>query len=97
LFFWLKKKEIVLDCFTYSPLAYEYAKPDFSYKFFPEWFLKLPKTKNVVDDKGKTTTFDTMKACLAFKNYYTENTIMLPAPYHVEINVGSVEEQTYTW
>ena len=97
MFFWFKKKEIILDCFTYSPLAYKYAKPDFSYKFFPEWFIKLPKTKNVVNAQGEEIKLDTMKSCLAFKNYYTENTIMLPAPYHINVDVSSSEEQKYTW
>jgi hypothetical protein len=95
LFFWFKRKEIIFDCFTYSPLAYEYAKPDFAYKFFPEWFIKLPKKTKLLNPQNKS--IDSLKSCLAFKKYYTSNTIIIPTPYHATINVNSIENPSYTW
>jgi hypothetical protein len=95
LFFWLKKKEVTLDCFTYSPLAYEYAKPDFAYKFFPEWFTKLPKKTGRIDENK--SEIPTIKSCQAFKRYYTANTLVLPIPYNAFIEVGTLENPTYRW
>jgi hypothetical protein len=82
MFFWIKRKEIVLDCFTYLPSVYELAKPDFSYKFFPEWFLKLPKEITKEGRKG-----DTLKSCRAFKDIYSKNTITIPSSFEVKIKV----------
>jgi len=94
MFFWFKKKEIVLDCFTHSGIAYQYAKPDFAYKFFPEWFLKLPKT--IKDEHGKIQA-PTIKRCQGFKRYYTANTIIIPSPFHFLLNIGSIDEKGYSW
>ena len=95
MFLWFKKKDIILDCFTYSPLAYEHAKPDFAYKFFPEWFTKLPKKTSLTSPEGKPV--DSIKACLAFKRYYTANTIILPTPFHFTINLSALKEREYKW
>jgi hypothetical protein len=78
--FWFKPKEIVVDCFTFEPLCFEYAKPDFSYKFFPEWFEATPKIIN-----GNTPT---IKACRAFKRYYAVGGIVVPFPYNIDIDVS---------
>jgi len=88
LFFWVKKKEIVLDCFTHSHIAYELAKPDFAYKFFPEWFVPLKKTITIPSLRNNNEV-QTIKNCLAFKNYYTSNTIILPMPCMLEIELGT--------
>jgi hypothetical protein len=95
LFFWLKKIEVTLDFFTYSPLAFDYAKPDFAYKFFPDWFLKLPKQTGRVDPEN--TAITTLKSCIAFKRYYTANTLIIPVPYNATIEVGTLEERGYKW
>jgi hypothetical protein len=73
-------------------LAYEYSKPDFAYKFFPEWFVKLPK--KVI---SRNEEMDSIKACLAFKRYYTSNNIIIPSPYNATINVSSIEQSKYEW
>jgi len=86
MFFWIKKKDVVLDCFTWSYVAYEFAKPDFSYKFFPEWFIKLPKF--YPEDFGKTiknVSVGTIKNCKAFTRYHTANSIVVP--WHCDISI----------
>jgi len=94
MFFWFKKKEIVLDCFTASSLAYEHARPDFAYKFFPEWFVKLPKG---IKNESNELVGRTIKECRGFKRYYTANTIIIPCPYHIKIDVGTIEQKAFNW
>lgn len=90
--FWFKKKEIILDCFTDCPATYEFAKPDFAYKFFPNWFLSLKKT---VLHKGQP--HPTIRECHSFKRYYTANTIVIPMPYMATIEIGTVKNPYYEW
>jgi hypothetical protein len=92
LFFWFKKKEIILDCFTDCPGTYEFAKPDFAYKFFPNWFLNLKKT---VAHKGND--IPTIRECHSFKRYYTSNTIVIPMPYMATIEIGTTKNPYYEW
>jgi hypothetical protein len=90
LFFWFKKKEIILDCFTNSHTAYELAKPDFAYKFFPDWFVELKKTITIKNKEALT-----IKNCQAFKKYYTANTIIIPAPAMIQIELGTNKNPYY--
>ena len=92
MFFWFKRKEIILDCFTTCHSAHEYAKPDFAYKFFPEWFTKLPKEIIHQDQK-----LSTAKNCHAIKRLYTANTIMIPMPYLCVLELGSNSDPHYKW
>jgi len=96
MFLWFKKKEIVLDCFTGSPIAYELGKPDFAYKFFPEWFIKLPKRMPNIRNP-RTGENGTIKLCRAFKRYYTANSIILPSGYFGHIKVNTKEKRTFDW
>ena len=92
MFFWFKKKEVVLDCFTACHSAYEYAKPDFAYKFLPEWFVKLPKEAS---QQGKK--IPTAKNCHAIKRLYTANTIIIPMPYLCVLEIGPSNNPYYNW
>jgi hypothetical protein len=95
LFFWFKKKEITLDCFTHSHSAYELAKPDFAYKFFPDWFTQLKKTVSM--GSGQNNELSTIKHCQAFKKYYTSNTIILPTPCMLEVELGTNKNPYFTF
>jgi len=90
MFFWVKRKEVILDCFTYIPSVHEFSRPDFSYKFFPEWFLKLPK---IVGEEGKKGP--SLKGCKAFKDIYCKNTITIPSSFEVRIKVSP--NKTFEW
>jgi len=92
LFFWFKKKEIVLDCFTDSQSVYEFAKPDFAYKFFPDWYLELKKTA-----VHKGIERRTIKNCQGFRRYYAANTIILPFPGMVTIDLGTNKNPYYSY
>ena len=41
--FWNRKKDIVLDCYTSNPFAYNLARINYGYHFIPEWWKKTPK------------------------------------------------------
>jgi hypothetical protein len=71
-------------------MAYELAKPDFAYKFIPKWFISLKKT---ISEKGNTNK--TIKNCQAFKRYYTANTIILPSPCLIEVELGTNKNPYY--
>ena len=68
--FFFKPKEIHLDCFTFRPEVYEFSSVDYSHKFYPEWWLKLPKTQQKMNLSGKVSEITTMKGCVGFVNYY---------------------------
>jgi hypothetical protein len=76
-------------------MAYELAKPDFAYKFFPSWFKDLKKTLNM--GAGPENQLQTIKHCQAFKKYYTSNTIILPAPCMLEIELGTNKNPYFTF
>ena len=90
--FFKKKKEepIFLDCYTASEFAYNYAKIDYSHKYFPEWWKAEVKFN---EDGGQT-----IKNCTAFVDYYSKG-IVIPLWGEVEINVNPIgsEGDIYTW
>ena len=71
LMFFRKKKndDIILDCYTYNPYAYNFAKINYGYHYIPEWWKKTPK---IVEKR-----IATIKNCPAFVEYYTKG-IVLP-------------------
>lgn len=77
MFFWFKKSKVVLDCFTYSDFAYDFAKIEKSSKYFPEWWRKTPKIHN--DEL-------TIKNCYAFINYYKTG-IVIPSWFEMKFNI----------
>ena len=45
--FWNRKKDIVLDCYTSNPFAYNLARINYGYHFIPEWWKQTPKIENI--------------------------------------------------
>ena len=70
MFFWFKKKKVVLECFTDNDIAFNYAKIERMDKFFPEWWKKTKK----YSDKG----IPTIKGCVGFIDYYKKG-ITIPS------------------
>lgn len=91
MFFWKQKKEIILDCFTWSNTAYEYAKIDYASKFFPDWWKNLPKTKTILD-RGNA------KNCVAIKDYYRKG-IIIPSWFEMNLVIRSYknQDQSFAW
>jgi hypothetical protein len=77
--FIFKKKEIVLDCFTYVPVAYDYAKIDKASKFYPDWWKNTSK----INDENK---FATIKNCVAFIDFYNKG-IVIPSWFEMRLTL----------
>ncbi len=88
--FWNKKKEVILDCFTWSEIAFENAKIERASKYFPEWWKKLSKT--VSDGRG------TIKNCVGFTEYYKRG-IIIPSWFEMNLIIRSFKntEQLFAW
>jgi hypothetical protein len=77
MFFWMKKTEVIVDCFTYSSFAYDYAKIDYAVKFIPDWWKETPKVFN-----GEAT----IRNCKGLIDFY-KNGLILPSWFEMELNV----------
>lgn len=64
----MKRKEIVLDCFTTRPDVYNYFPLQYGSKMLPDWWKKIPNsyTTNGLDENP------TLKGCAGFIDFYTE-------------------------
>ena len=91
LMFFRKKKndDIILDCYTYNPYAYNFAKINYGYHYIPEWWKKTPKLLE--------KRIATIKNCPAFVEYYTKG-IVLPMWCELIIQIKPKgNEQLFTW
>ena len=59
--FWKNKKDVILDCYTSNPFAYNLARINYGYHFIPEWWKRTPKRVEVKD---------TIKKCPGIVTYY---------------------------
>lgn len=84
MFFWFKKKEIVLDCFTDDIFAYEYCKIAESTYFYPEWWKNLPK-----ENKNQN-----MISCKGFTGLY-KNSFIIPSWARIRFEQAKGEEQIH--
>ena len=66
--FWRKKKDIVLDCYTSNPFAYNFARINYGHHFIPEWWKKTPKNRGSGND--------TIKNCPAIVEYYKKSIVI---------------------
>jgi hypothetical protein len=73
--FFFKNKEIHIDCFTERTDVYDYFPIDYSQKFFPEWWKRLPKI--LPPNAEKRWNHSTMKGCVGFNLFYT-NSLTIP-------------------
>jgi hypothetical protein len=88
MFFFTRKKRLVVDCFTYNKAAYEVFKIDYAKKFIPDWWKKLPVAlprENHPTDMTQTT----MKGCPGFIDYYRTG-IIIPLWTDALIEVGPI-------
>lgn len=84
-----KPKKLVVDLFTASPNAYEYAKPTLAKKWYPQWWKQLPKETPV----GLATSF-TMKRCYGMNELY-QHGFIVPLWSDLVVEIGAVNE--YRW
>lgn len=86
-----KKDEIVLNCYTYLPYAYEYAAIDYAINYAPNWWKKTP---------ARTTNekLATVKSCVSVLDYLKLG-IVIPSWFEMDINLNpkSNNDVWYTW
>jgi hypothetical protein len=87
--FWIKKSEIILDCFTHRKYIYDNAKIDYSHKYYPEWW------KNT--DKKTAKGAPTIKHCIAFQDFYKRG-VVIPSWFDLELTIfDKNQERWYEW
>ncbi len=89
--FFIKPKEIVLDCFTANANAFTHAKPEQAFKFLPAWWknISLPDTKAFRPPTN-------MKHCRGFIDYFRYG-FALPLWSDLHVKVGPIGTQYYEW
>jgi hypothetical protein len=93
MFLIFKPKVLHVDCFTNNLGAFELFPIDYSHKFIPEWWKKLPKnlTKN---ERGQDIFWpsSTMKSCSGFNSLFKKGiTIPLWTDMAIKINQLNVD------
>lgn len=81
----VKRKKLVLDCFTDKPYIYNFAKVDHGAKFYPEWWKKTPSVEN----QGLT-----IKHCSALIEFYKRGLVI---PSWFSLNIYLSEERNIEW
>ncbi len=81
--FFIKEKEIVLECFTYLNHAYDYAKIDYAHKYVPDWWKKTP------GQLPELTKGATIKHCTGLIDYYKKG-IVIPSWFEFELSVAPI-------
>ena len=87
---WCKKNDdIILDCYTYNPYVYNFAKINYGYHFLPEWWKKTPR--------GQGSSVGTIKNCPAIVEYYKKS-IVIPMWCEFEMVIEPKGgEDSFTW
>jgi hypothetical protein len=86
--FLFKKKEIVVDCFTHEPAIYDVSKVDYSKKFFPDWWKKLPTKypKIVPNSLGLEIEHSTIRRCPGVNDIFKHG-VMIPMWSDLKVKV----------
>lgn len=82
--FWLKKKKVVLDCFTHINYAHNILPIEKATRYMPDWFKTL-KPSNLSNPYEPPLI--TMKACPGFINYFAHS-FVIPAWDHIHMRVS---------
>ena len=73
MFFWFKKKKIILDCFTDNRFAYEYCKIAPAIHYYPEWYEDLPA---FITPKKIMQNTPSLRHCVGFTELYKKSFII---------------------
>lgn len=96
MFFWFKKKKIVVDCFTVNSAVYQYAPIQRYKNFYPEYWKNLPKKNPTIDNNGLHFDERTLKACVAFIDLYN-NAFAIPLWADLKLSVNEKNEYSWHW
>lgn len=91
--FFVKRSEVVVDCFTHHQAAFEYTPIDYGSKFLPDWWKDTkPSFQNNSGQVGPT-----IKNCIGLIEYY-KNSLIIPSWFEMDLNVYEEgNEQTWTY
>ena len=85
---WRKSDDdIILDCYTYNPYAYNFAKINHGHHYIPEWWKSTPP----IVEKHPT-----IKNCPAFIEYYKKG-IVIPMWCELEVQIQPKGDVLFTW
>ena len=86
--FFIRKKEVVLDCFTKDPVVYNLFKINHAKQFLPDWWKELPsQVRSHADPTNPFAIGSTMRTCAGLIDYYKTG-VMLPAWSDMGFEVG---------
>lgn len=80
--FFIKKSEVIVDCFTHYQSALEYTPVDYGIMFYPEWWKKTENS--YLNERGNIRS--TIKNCIGFIDYY-KNSLVIPSWFEMELSV----------
>jgi len=86
--FFIREKDIYLDCFTCIPHVYDYAKISHGRNYKPNWLKDTPKLRN--DEQ------QTIKNCTALLQFY-EKGIVIPSWCELELTIGDKKDRYWSW
>ena len=66
--FFFKPKTIQLDCFTTRPDVHDFYPVNYTNKFYPNWWKKMPK---LITNPKNPWGSATLKACTGLNNFYS--------------------------
>lgn len=72
----VKKSEVIVDCFSYNHLAYNSAPISESKNFVPSWFKKIPNFIELDDRFVGTNKFPTLKGCPGVRDNFLSGFIL---------------------
>ena len=78
--FLFKRKEVIVDCFTYSDDAYKYAQINKASNYIPKWFYQ----KHQLEINGMVA--NSLKDCPAINSYFKKGFIL---PMWCDVNIVS--------
>jgi hypothetical protein len=82
--FFFRKKKIVINCFTKIDIPNFKYEPDYSRKFFPQWWKNLPK-----DNMLNGVREPTMKTCIGLIDYYNNPGIIIPCWEEISVSTSN--------
>jgi len=93
---WFRKKDIVLDCYTSNPFAYNFARINYGYHYIPEWWKKTPKEISP-DVHSNDPHRRTIKKCPGLINYYKKS-IVIPLWTDLKLILyAKGEDSSFEW
>ena len=83
--FWKNKKDVILDCYTSNPFAYNLARINYGYHFIPEWWKRTPKKVQITElEQKRKKEEDTIRKCPGIVTYYKTGIVI---PMWCELNM----------